>query len=261
MVSPTGASGTRATLIFRRTGVGAWRSRRARRAGRPRRSPARASRRRRARHRRAARGVKLESRSSPDVRIGVRVGQLGRVELRGERVLVDVGRCSARLEQPAGGLDELRPGRRSRRRSRARAARPRPSFRLQRGHLLPEPVRHAVAAADEAGATPCSPARAARARSSRRRSPPGPRPRRRPRPVLGREGVDGERVHPEVDRRLDGPPQGTRPPCGFDTGSPRRSAQRLPLSMMIATLRASSVDPGDEVWGSQRCRGRGNVQR
>jgi hypothetical protein len=32
-----------------------------------------------------------------------------------------------------------------------------------------------------------------------------------PRPVLGREGVDDQRLDAEVDGRLDGPAQGTRP--------------------------------------------------
>ena len=61
----------------------------------------------------------------------------------------------------------------------------------------------------------------------------------RSRPVLGREGVDGERLDPEVDRRLDGAPQRPRAlAVALRDGQPRASAQRPLPSMMIATALA-----------------------
>ena len=77
-----------------------------------------------------------------------------------------------------------------------------------------------------------------------------------PRPVLGREGVDAERAHAELDRGLDGAPQ--RRACRRDgrppTGSPRRRAQRPLPSMMIATVLATSGSRAPRTCAQRRTR-------
>ena len=53
----------------------------------------------------------------------------------------------------------------------------------------------------------------------------------RPRPVLGREGVDGERLDAEVDRRLDGPPERLR--AGAVAGGDRQAAPARPAAVAV----------------------------
>jgi hypothetical protein len=79
---------------------------------------------------------------------------------------------------------------------------------LELGHLLAQPVGRAVAAAEEAAADSLSgeilelPVDRLAERLHQGRHLVG-----RAAPVLGREGVDRERVDAEVDRRLDDRPQ------------------------------------------------------
>ena len=53
----------------------------------------------------------------------------------------------------------------------------------------------------------------------------------RARPVLGREGVHGERVDPEIDRRLDGPAE--RPRAFAVTLRDRQAARRRPPPVAV----------------------------
>jgi hypothetical protein len=76
---------------------------------------------------------------------------------------------------------------------------------LEPGHLLLEVGRRAVAAPDEAGANSLA-REVGQLALDRLAEDVHQRVdlARRPRPVLGREGIDHERLHAEVDRRLDG---------------------------------------------------------
>src|SRR5581483_2820347 len=85
----------------------------------------------------------------PDQQVGIR--QLGRVEVRGERVLVDLARVDSRLREPASGLDDLGPSAVVERDPELEPVVLR-RLALERGHLPPQRLRRAVAPAEEADA-------------------------------------------------------------------------------------------------------------
>ena len=147
---------------------------------------------------------KFETRSSPEVRMSRSgIGHVGRVEVRGEDVLVDLPRLDAGLDELPRGLDDLGPPavveRDPETESRVLGRLP-----LEARHLALQLLRGAVAASDEAdshalahevGELPVD--RLAEDLHQRVDLVAGARP------VLRREGVDGERLDVEVDRRLD----------------------------------------------------------
>ena len=141
----------------------------------------------------------------------VGLGHLGRVQARGDRVLVDVARVDALLDQPPRGLDDLRA-------AAVVEGDPELEALVGRRRLL-EPLD----LGEELGLAAVAPADEARAHAlagevgqlaldrldedlHERVDLVG-----RARPVLGREGVHAERLDAEVDRGLDRAPERARP--------------------------------------------------
>ena len=184
-------------------------------------------------------------------------GIVRRIEPGGDRVLVDVTRVDPFVDEPARGLDDLGPPAVVERDPELEP------FVVRR--LLLEPVhrslqlgRRAVAAADEARRDSL-PARSGSSRSivldedlHERVDLVG-----RPRPVLGREREDADRLDAEVDSRLDGPAERLCP-CPV-AGGDRESPPAGPAAVPVHDDRDRMGDVG-QLGLRRRCPGRQRAQ-
>src|SRR5919197_1658298 len=172
----------------------------------------------------------------------VRIWHVGLVQAGRERLLVDLVGFDAVLDEPARGGGQL---------GAAAVVERDPELEplvhrrllLERRHPRPQLGRSAISAADEPRphALLCQVGELAIDRLGEDLHQ-GLALVRGPRPVLGRERVDGERLDAEVDRRLDRPPQRARPRSM--AGRDRQAAAPRPAAVSVHDDRDRARDFG-----------------